>query len=342
MIPLSHWFYASALLGSFAVLLGSWGMGLFFGGTILGGWAFVFYNSDRRWAFGIVSTVAVFGWGLWNLSLSVICPIEAPRRSQCKNHLKWIGIALHNYHEQYGSFPPAYNADANGKPLHSWRVLLLPYVDQMPLYEAFDLAKPWDSPENQKHQRKTPDIFACPSHYPYPQKVSSISYLAVTGPRTAWPGSTSAKFKDMKDGASNTILLIEHHSDIPWTEPRDLSLDEAVDVLASTDMETFAGHRRETFFAKDFFGRHVLFADGGVRFVPFGLDRSLVRELLTIDDEQPAKDWEMAIAGVEPVTRTRWDNVIRFAVAAFFTLLPLPWVWIHPTGIKKQAKMEQA
>ncbi|MBC8288680.1 MAG: DUF1559 domain-containing protein, partial [Planctomycetes bacterium] len=57
-------------------------------------------------------------------------PREASRRSQCKNNLKQIGIALHNYHEDHGAFPPAYTMDANGQPLHSWRTLILLYLAQ--------------------------------------------------------------------------------------------------------------------------------------------------------------------------------------------------------------------
>ena len=70
------------------------------------------------------------------------------RRSQCKNNLKQIGLALHNYHDIYHVFPPAYTVDGNGKPLHSWRTLILPYLDQAPLYLKIDLSKPWDDPAN--------------------------------------------------------------------------------------------------------------------------------------------------------------------------------------------------
>ena len=65
---------------------------------------------------------------------------EPSRRSQCKNNLKQIGLALHNYHEKYQAFPPAYTVDATGKPLHSWRTLILPFVDQQALYDKIDLS----------------------------------------------------------------------------------------------------------------------------------------------------------------------------------------------------------
>src|SRR5579863_9248252 len=89
---------------------------------------------------------------------------EAARRSQCKNNLKQIGLALHNYHDAFGSFPPAFVADANGKPMHSWRVLILPYLDQLPLYKEYNFSEPWDGPNNSRLLNRMPPAFSCPSH----------------------------------------------------------------------------------------------------------------------------------------------------------------------------------
>jgi type II secretory pathway pseudopilin PulG len=77
----------------------------------------------------------------------------AARRSQCKNNLKQIGLALYNYEADYHAFPPAYTVDADGKPLHSWRTLILPYLDQQPLYARIDLSKPWDDPANARRSK---------------------------------------------------------------------------------------------------------------------------------------------------------------------------------------------
>ena len=88
---------------------------------------------------------------------------EAARRSQCKNNLKMIGLALQNYHDMYRSFPPAFVADENGKPMYSWRVLLLPHLEHAPLYKKYDLSQPWDSPANKAVLDNMPDVFACPS-----------------------------------------------------------------------------------------------------------------------------------------------------------------------------------
>ncbi len=80
----------------------------------------------------------------------------AARRAQCTNNLKQIALALHNYEQAYKSFPPAYTVDANGRPLHSWRTLILPFLEQESLYRAIDLSKPWNDPANAGRWNRTP------------------------------------------------------------------------------------------------------------------------------------------------------------------------------------------
>jgi type II secretory pathway pseudopilin PulG len=72
----------------------------------------------------------------------------AARRTQCKNNLKQVALALHNYADDHHALPPAYTVDAKGRPLHSWRTLILPYLDEQALYDSIDLSKPWDDPKN--------------------------------------------------------------------------------------------------------------------------------------------------------------------------------------------------
>ena len=74
---------------------------------------------------------------------------EAARRTQCSNNLKQIALALHNYHDTYLCFPPAYIPDENGKPRQSWRALILPFMDQPQIHQMIDFNEPWDSPKNQ-------------------------------------------------------------------------------------------------------------------------------------------------------------------------------------------------
>ena len=87
---------------------------------------------------------------------------EAARRTQCVHHLKQLGLALQAYHDKYGSLPPAYFPDKDGKPKYSWRVLILPMLGEQALYDAYDFDEPWNGPNNRKLASKMPAVFACP------------------------------------------------------------------------------------------------------------------------------------------------------------------------------------
>ena len=87
---------------------------------------------------------------------------ENAARSQCINNLKQIGLAMHNYHAMHKTFPPAYTVDKAGKPLLSWRVLILPYLEQDALYKEFHLDEPWDSEHNRALIDRMPATYRCP------------------------------------------------------------------------------------------------------------------------------------------------------------------------------------
>src|SRR5262245_52541441 len=99
--------------------------------------------AERRINLRKVALRAILVIGVLGLLVALLLPAfprtarEAARRMQCGNHLKQIGLALQTYHDVYGSLPPAYIADASGKPLHSWRVLILPFLGERSLYEAY-------------------------------------------------------------------------------------------------------------------------------------------------------------------------------------------------------------
>lgn len=131
-------------------------------------------------------------------------------------------MAVANYHDAYGAFPPAYVADADGKPMHSWRVLLLPYVEARELYGQYDFNEPWDGPHNIKLVDKRPTVYAFHDSESR-AGTTTTNYLAVVGAETVWPGGKSFSMDQLGDGADQTILIVENHgSGIPWTAPRDL------------------------------------------------------------------------------------------------------------------------
>jgi prepilin-type N-terminal cleavage/methylation domain-containing protein/prepilin-type processing-associated H-X9-DG protein len=148
---------------------------------------------------------------------------EAARRSQCTCNLCQIKLALHNYHSQYNMLPPAYVADASGRPMYSWRVLILPFMEQSGLYNQYDFNEPWNGPNNIKLLDSMPRTFACPSRDSDPTGLTS--YVAITGPGTMFPGAGSAKFADVTDGLPNTLMVVEvANVNIPWTAPQDLDV----------------------------------------------------------------------------------------------------------------------
>ena len=167
---------------------------------------------------------AVMGLGLVGLLASH--PRSAPRwqRTECANHLRQIALALHDYHQVYGCLPPAHVDGPGGKPMHSWRVLILPFLHYEKLYQQYDFAEPWNGPKNSLLAKRIPHEYRCPAA----QEANSwaTSYVAVVGPATAWPGSKCVRFQDIKDGTSDTILLVEvADATIPWMEPRDMRFE---------------------------------------------------------------------------------------------------------------------
>jgi hypothetical protein len=172
--------------------------------------------------------LAVIGIGFiaW-MVIAVRDAQEAARSTQCRGRLAQIHLALHNYHDTYGSFPPAYIADQNGKPMHSWRVLIMPFLDGNDFYQQYRFDEPWDSPHHQQIAKRYENIrFHCPSG-PHGTGNPLTNYVVIVGDQTAFPGSSTTSLSDFIDGEDNTLMLVEiRDSGIHWMEPRDLTFNE--------------------------------------------------------------------------------------------------------------------
>lgn len=182
--------------------------------------------NKRQYLWVLITTSILVISGVW-LSRAVWFAREAARQSVCEGHLNQLAMAFYNYHDVYGSFPPAYVADDSGKPMHSWRVLILPFIDERKLYEQYDFSEPWNGPNNSR--LKMPDNFCDKFHCPSGELSSTSSeteYVVVTGEPTPFPGAKASTMKQFTDGLENTILLVEiTNSNIHWMEPRDLEFD---------------------------------------------------------------------------------------------------------------------
>jgi len=146
------------------------------------------------------------------------------RRARCLNNLKQIGLAMHNYHDVYKCFPPAYISDENGKPMHSWRVLLLPFMEQEMLYKEYNFDEPWDGPTNLALTNMIPQVYRCPEDTN--GRDGETSYLMIVGPGTFSTVTGPRRLGEFPDGAVSTIMLAETvNSGVNWVEPRDFEVE---------------------------------------------------------------------------------------------------------------------
>ena len=197
----------------------------------------------------------------------------AARRMQCSNHLKILGLTLHNYHDAYGGVPPLYTVDAEGKPLHSWRVLILPFIEQTALYEQIRLNEPWDSPHNKQFHNVVVPYFSCPDNpLVAPGKSCTYSAIADASLRPALPDSGQRprdSFANYQDGLSNQIFFVEVKEPFNWMDPTaDVTLDEFAKGVNAGRVGSFHPN-----------GCNVCLGDGAVRFIADTVAPAILRAL---------------------------------------------------------------
>jgi type II secretory pathway pseudopilin PulG len=236
----------------------------------------------------IVILVAVIGGGLVIMGVlaALLLPAiqgarEAARRSSCKNNLKQIGLALHNYHETHGAFPPVHIADEQGTKLRGWRIAILPFLDQSPLYNRIDQHFGWDDPVNRHLDNIDLPAYTCPSA---PDARSRITnYAGVSGPGTVFDSSLPVvRIRDITDGTSNTMMVGEVSASlgIPWAKPED------VDVSINPDLNSPRG-----FSSTHVGGSQFLLGDGAVRFISQNTVRETLRRLYLRNDGEIVGDF---------------------------------------------------
>jgi hypothetical protein len=192
-------------------------------------------------------------------------PTAAQLRSS-SNNLKQIGLAVHNYHDANAALPNNVTSK-DGKPLLSWRVLLLPYLEQDALYKEFKLDEAWDSSANKKLVEKMPKVYA-------PVRVKAEAghtfYRGFAGPGTAFEPGKKLRFANFTDGLSNTALVVEAGEPVVWTRPDDLPYDPKKPLPKLGGL---------------FDGRfHMLMGDGAVYPVRPDFDKDEFRKVVTRAD----------------------------------------------------------
>src|SRR5438477_510375 len=130
---------------------------------------------------------------------------------------------MHNYHDTYRHFPPQALTDKNGKPLLSWRVAILPFIEQDNLYRQFKLNEPWDSEHNKKLLETMPKVYA--SVNANTKEKFETFYQVFVGKGTVFEPGEKISFPQIPDGTSNTLMAVEAGDSVPWTKPEDLVFD---------------------------------------------------------------------------------------------------------------------
>lgn len=203
--------------------------------------------------------------------------IKKFRRQQSVKSLKQIGLALHNFHDVFNSFPPRANYDARKQPLLSWRVHILPYVDSGKLRSEFHLDEPWDSPHNRKLIERMPDVY-CNGNWRL-EREGKTTFLAPVGEQTIFSGREGISIGDITDGTSNTILVVDVADDraVVWTKPEDWEFDLEQPMKGLTGK--FDG------------GFSVLLGDGSVRFLSETIKPEILRALFTRNGGEQVGDF---------------------------------------------------
>ena len=198
---------------------------------------------------------------------------------QCSNNIKQIVLAFHNYHDTYDALPPLYTVDENGKPLHSWRVLILPFIDQAALYQQIRLDEPWDSEFNKQFHNVVIPTYFCPDNtLVNPAGKLNCTYSVIAGEAFApakKAGERNGKhFAAIQDGTSNTLAIVEVKQPFCWMDPTaDVDLATLVKGINAADGRVGSFHEK---------GINAGMLDGSVHFISQTVDKAILRALGTI------------------------------------------------------------
>jgi RNA polymerase sigma factor (sigma-70 family) len=196
---------------------------------------------------------------------------------QSQNNLKQFALAFHNYHDTFRFFPPAAICDKAGKPLLSWRVAILPFIEQDALYKEFHLDEPWDSDHNKKVLDKMPAIYALPGVKM--KEGGTTVYQVFVGKKALFDEGKKLTIANITDGTSNTVMIAEAATAVPWTKPEDIPFGDK-------DPRTQIGGWHGAF-------AQVALCDGSVRRIDLKkISEETLRNAIMPDDGNVlGKDW---------------------------------------------------
>ena len=223
--------------------------------------------------------LCLVAWSL--LQPAFVAARDAARCSECDANLRRIGLALEDYHNEHKSYPPAVVYDDSNKPMHSWRVLLLPYLgpEAEQVYQEYDMGLPWDSKENMRLLNDIPHVYRCPSDGK--SLLGETSYLAVVGPNTVITDANGERTtrRSISDLPAETMVVIESSgSAVNWLAPKDVKVAALRAGLNSRNTGAPGSQHMQ--------GVNVLMADQSVVCLPDGFPTEELRGMATIDGNE--------------------------------------------------------
>jgi hypothetical protein len=228
----------------------------------------------------------IFYFALSVLAVTVLClilpffsKVRGPSmRTATINNLKQIGLACHAYHDVHKRLPsPRMTTKKDGKDVDvelSWRVTVLPFLDQNPLLKSFDDSRGWDDPKNAALRDPMPSIFLCFYREP-PAGSIRTPFQYFTGPGTLFPHNGPRGLDEIRDGQGRTFLLAESDETVIWTRPADMAIAPAQPLPLPQDHFV------------------AVLADGSTRVIQRDqVSDAVLRQLINPNDNKPAPDWD--------------------------------------------------
>ncbi|CAN5690205.1 hypothetical protein BH23PLA1_BH23PLA1_05320 [soil metagenome] len=199
---------------------------------------------------------------------------EAARRSQCTNNLKQISIALMNYESVNGCFPPGFSPDEQGTPRTSWRVSILPFLEQQAVFAAYNFDVAWDHSSNNTAINARISTYVCPSEPTRAGEELHTHYQMITGPGTMFDPARRAvtSFGDITDGSSNTLFIVESRQSVHWASPQDIVID-TTNPAGTPSPAPGSSHPG---------GYNAAMVDGSIRFLKDSVAPDVLRAMMSI------------------------------------------------------------
>ncbi|QDU53889.1 DUF1559 family PulG-like putative transporter [Aeoliella mucimassa] len=293
----------------------------------------------RNWALGgglLVMMVLAVAFVEWYLLPTIGSARKSSRRGACFYNCSQITLAIDTYVAKHQQYPPPYSTDDSGRPLHSWRVLLLPYLggDAATLYAKLHLDEPWNSPHNLQFAEEMPHVYRCRgcqecSQLAYSELAASgpncSNYYAVTGPGTLWQTDTPVTLDAVTDDPATTILLIEA-SDIQsnWMEPVDVPVEQLTARLTGTQRSGHLSTMTKLFtITESAYGPIIAFADGSKEMRGF-YNLNDARALATYAGGEPASELDrVSYFPFVVASHTNWTRLYGLGIFVLVAIVPL-------------------